>query len=57
MREVGGDGAELLHWGLHACGRDVAVAADKGVAPGCEGAEGAVETVVYRVEGQYYCIC
>ena len=47
MCEVGGDGAQFLHGRLDSCGWDVGVAADEGVAPGCEGLEGAVETVIY----------
>ena len=47
--QVGGDGAEFLHGGLHARGGRVRVAHYEGVAPGCEGAEGAVEEVVCGV--------
>lgn len=47
MRQVGGDGAEFLDGGLHALRGIVCVAADEGVAPGGEGAEGAVEAVVF----------
>lgn len=46
MGQVGGDGAEFLHGGLHARRGGVRVAADEGIAPGGEGAEGAVEAVV-----------
>ena len=46
MREIGCYGAEFLDRWLHARGRDIAVAADEGIAPGGESAEGAVEAVI-----------